>query len=114
MLAFCGIDCSNCPVYRATMTNDEILKRETAEKWGREFGFVLEKSEMTCTGCRSEILFKLCFDCPFKECCSKKGIDNCGQCAEYPCQTLERFLRPIPEARANLDEIHRKFYGGTL
>ena len=36
MLAFCGIDCSNCPVYRATMTNDEILKRETAEKWGRE------------------------------------------------------------------------------
>jgi len=114
VLAFCGIDCTSCPVCRATIDENDILKVETAEKWSKEFGFIVQKSDMNCLGCRSKILFKLCIDCPFRSCSLGKGIDNCGQCSEYPCVTLNRFLRSVPEARERLKKVNEQYFGGKI
>ncbi|WP_366934720.1 DUF3795 domain-containing protein [Mesotoga sp.] len=30
IIAFCGIDCTQCDTYRATLANDDSMRRETA------------------------------------------------------------------------------------
>ncbi|MGC9322067.1 MAG: DUF3795 domain-containing protein [Kosmotogaceae bacterium] len=69
MIAFCGIDCTQCETYRAASANDYSLRRETADLWSKDFGFDIAFSEINCCGCHSEIRFKLCDGCPFKSCC---------------------------------------------
>ncbi|WP_148270031.1 DUF3795 domain-containing protein [Mesotoga prima] len=110
MIAFCGIDCSQCDTYRATIADDNSLRRETANRWSVDFGFDISSEDVSCSGCHGNSLFKLCSGCPFKLCCEEKGISNCGECEEYPCETLERFLKALPNARRRLDSIHEKCY----
>ena len=33
LIACCGIDCENCDVRIATITNDDELRKKTAQKW---------------------------------------------------------------------------------
>jgi len=33
-LAYCGINCESCKLYKATTTNDNNLRKEIAEEWG--------------------------------------------------------------------------------
>ncbi|MFA6976753.1 MULTISPECIES: DUF3795 domain-containing protein [unclassified Mesotoga] len=113
MIAFCGIDCTQCETYRATLANDDSLRRETANRWTKDFGFDIAFSEINCCGCHSDIRFKLCDGCPFKSCCEEKGISNCGECDKYPCKTLERFLRSLPRAKLRLDLVHEQRYGSS-
>ena len=35
MIAYCGIDCSKCDAYIATITNDSELKTKTAKDWSK-------------------------------------------------------------------------------
>jgi len=37
-LAYCGLNCAECPVFIATITNDTELKQRTADEWGLDFG----------------------------------------------------------------------------
>ncbi len=108
MRAYCGIECLECPVFIATQTNDEELREETAKKWGKDFGLELTSDDLVCNGCQSDLVFYFCKTCPFISCCKDKNINNCGECEDYPCETLEKFLKPLPDAKEYLDKIHRK------
>ncbi len=110
MRAYCGIECLECPVFIATQLNDEKLREETVEKWGEDFGLDLNSEDLVCDGCQSERVFYFCKTCPFIACCKEKGIENCGECEDYPCEQLDRFLKPLPDARAYLDKIHKRVF----
>ncbi len=49
------------------------------------------KEAMGCKGC---IHIDKPFwgdSCPLKSCCEGQGLENCGQCAKFPCETLTQF-----------------------
>ncbi|RLE62592.1 MAG: DUF3795 domain-containing protein [Thermoprotei archaeon] len=77
----CGLYCGCCPIYRAYKDGYKEFLMFMAKATGVE--------EVACEGCRSE----KCWggDCYFKKCASKKGVDFCFECPEYPCQLLLDF-----------------------
>jgi len=38
MISHCGLICSDCNAYKATVNNDDKLKAQTAEEWSRMYG----------------------------------------------------------------------------
>ncbi len=90
-LASCGNDCNLCPRYIATRAGDVERLREVAELWFR-LGLrdtLPSADEMACHGCSSTTWCRH----GIRECTHEKGVDNCGQCQEYPCQTVQITFR---------------------
>ena len=58
----CGIECSICPY----------------------------KESHGCEGCLN-ITNPFWGECPLKTCCEAKELSNCGECADFPCETLNAF-----------------------
>ncbi len=89
VLASCGNDCLSCPRYIASTkekTGEEL--RHTAELW-LKIGYrdrIVSNEEISCKGCRPENW------CRYRvvKCCGEKGIKNCSECPDYPCDNLKR------------------------
>lgn len=116
-LSYCGLICSKCPIFIATIRNDDALRQKTAREWTDLYAGILEsvgieslKSEdMNCHGCRSEHgRFFGCEKCAIRPCCQKKNLITCAGCPEYEsCDLLKGFYsfdihRP---AKEKLDRI---------
>jgi Protein of unknown function (DUF3795) len=62
LLAYCGINCDECPARIATVENDDALRQKTAEEWYKLYANILESfgihslkpEDINCCGCRSE------------------------------------------------------------
>lgn len=88
-IAFCGLDCSKCDAYRATVRNDDALRAEVAARWK------MKPEQIDCLGCKSE---KALFDCTLKRCAKKRGIPTCAHCPDFPACKDEQWRR-FPELR---------------
>ena len=76
MIAYCGVNCAQCP-------------DDTSGK---------------CPGCRnSEWGGDPCMPVA---CCQRKGIEACGQCGEFPCESMAEFYTE--------SEGHREAYQRML
>ncbi|HUI92023.1 MAG TPA: DUF3795 domain-containing protein [Chitinivibrionales bacterium] len=85
----CGLFCPSCLIY--------IGARETPEHRARiAAGLGVPAETLVCDGCRSANRYVYCNSCKMIACVAKKGIDFCGQCAEYPCEELKRFQAEAP------------------
>ncbi len=40
------------------------------------------------------------------ECGKDKDVQNCGHCADYPCDKLDWIFKVEPEAKRRLDQIN--------
>lgn len=99
-LARCGLDCRDCPVYKATAAGDE----GELEKLAAEYSTPqcrLNRHNLRCRGCFSPEADKsrMCGGCPIRTCAlerEKKGklAANCGRCAAFPCALVEQ-LAPV-------------------
>ena len=113
ILAFCGVNCKECPVFIATANNDNDLKRKTAEEWGKLYSEYIGKKElsaedMICRGCQSvgDMLFIGCNHCPIRKCCMEKNFKTCAECNEYErCEMINGFFTTAPLAKENLNKI---------
>lgn len=49
------------------------------------------QEQMGCKGCMKidKPFWGTC--CPIKSCCEIKKLAHCGQCADFPCETLKQF-----------------------
>ena len=96
--SYCGVNCEKCKVYVATMADDDNLKAEVAREWSLLYknSFTKEKdfivSDMICHGCKSDIRFGLCKLCDIPECNIKHNVENCEDCAQFPCERIQRFF----------------------
>ena len=110
MIAYCGIICSDCPAYIATQKNDNKMRKETAEKWSKEYNSNFKPEDINCDGCisNSDRLIGHCLVCEIRKCGKEKGVKNCAYCNEYPCTKLSEFLKMVPKAKTTLDEIRKK------
>jgi hypothetical protein len=98
IIACCGLECTACAAYIATQENDETLRKETAEQWGRLLGVEVDPKSIACDGClNSGRHLDYCGICGIRKCCMKKNIENCALCEQYMCETLEKELMFLSE-----------------
>ena len=91
IIAACGNDCAACPRYcKEPYEKTEEALRRTAKLW-YEIGYrdhVVTREEISCTGCKPDSWCRY----GIVSCVTQKGLQNCGQCGQYPCeQVLECF-----------------------
>jgi hypothetical protein len=94
LLAACGLDCEACGIRRVPF--DEDAARGVVE-WFHNMGWleghegvetILEKG-MYCCGCLADRSLHWAPECWILLCCvDDKGIENCAQCDEFPCERL--------------------------
>ena len=90
LAAICGLFCPACSVFIGSK-EDPARLNVIAQRVQHPV------EELRCNGCRSE---KRCFYCKSKcimaKCAAAKGVDFCGECAEYPCGDLRAFQAEMP------------------
>ena len=112
----CGLICKDCPVFVATVNNDDGLRQKTAEEWSKLYadylGKDLKADDINCKGCWSEhTVFTGCLSCPIRSCCKEKKFTTCASCDEYEvCNMLNGFYSVFSHqhAKSNLDKIRAK------
>jgi hypothetical protein len=106
-IAYCGLVCTDCGAYIATIKNDDTLRQAQAEKWARQYNIpIMKVSDVNCTGCDSKgVRMGHCAVCQIRTCAKEKGLKNCGYCLNYPCAQLEFVIKHYPVARERLDAI---------
>ena len=109
MIAYCGLNCTECPAFIATQNDDDALRRETAETWSKQFNSEIKPEDINCDGCTTETSRIIGFSniCEIRKCGREKGVENCAYCNDYGCQKLEKFFEMVPMAKANLEEIRK-------
>lgn len=90
LAAVCGLFCPACHVFIGTNEDPDRLIA-MARRHQKPL------KEMHCHGCRST---KRCFYCEtvcfMAKCAAGKGVEFCGDCAEYPCKGLSEFQSMAP------------------
>jgi len=109
MIAYCGLDCGQCPALEATRKDDNAERARVAEMWSKEFEVDLKPADINCQGCTADVdadqLFSHCRVCEIRACSRDRGLINCAVCDDYGCEKLTKFLDMVPPARENLERI---------
>ena len=91
IIAACGNDCASCPRYNeAPLVKTPEQLHQTAVLW-QKIGYrdnVVSNEEISCSGCKPENW------CRYRiaSCVSSRGIGNCGECEQYPCDNFRSCL----------------------
>ncbi len=109
LVSCCGLNCATCDARIATVSNDDVLRKVTSEKWKVAFNAADLSPEMiNCTGCREEgVKFSHCSECEIRNCVKNKGFNTCGDCPEMQiCDIVSAIHKYVPEAIANLRNLN--------
>lgn len=109
MIAHCGMDCSKCEGYLATMEDSDTKRKEVAAKWSIEYNADIKPGQINCHGCRSDST-KFFFTenvCEIRKCNIEKGTPNCARCAEYKCKQLQDFIELAPPVGEALEALRQ-------
>ena len=87
MIAPCGLDCWNCPVYLAR--DDEGLRAKISQNTD------IPVERVNCRGCRAEngtIPFNnMTEPCKVYRCTGEKSLSFCYECPDFPCDRLHPY-----------------------
>lgn len=99
MIAYCGLNCTTCPIYLATREKNPKKQRREREQIviaiKKYLGEEKRVEDITdCDGCKAQggRLYSGCRNCRIRKCASEKGLENCAFCREYPCEKLSKFF----------------------
>ncbi|MCB6202672.1 DUF3795 domain-containing protein [Extibacter muris] len=108
-LAYCGLNCNECPVYLASISKNiekQIILAKEYSTDTRKFS----KDDMFCLGCHSDTLSdKMCEGCEIRKCGIEKTSGSCAACAEFPCSILETYLGVNSDSLNNLKQLAAKY-----
>jgi len=101
MIAFCGLICSDCPAFLATINDDNAAREKTAELFSKRYNINLRTEDVNCDGCLKEggRLLAYCSSCEIRKCSSEKGLGNCAGCKEQQCGRLKKVHDYSPDAK---------------
>jgi hypothetical protein len=106
MIAYCGLNCSQCDAYLATQEDSEAGRQATARKWSRMYRSEIKPEQIHCHGCKTKgAKFFHCSVCEIRQCCTTKGVEHCAACDRYVCDTLAGFINLAPEAGLALEKL---------
>lgn len=108
-MAYCGLDCVNCPAYLATQSGDMVALARVAARWSSDTGMDITTESILCDGCKSgsERMNTFCGVCAIRDCAERRGLFTCAHCEEYPCERLADFPAYEAEGKAHLDKIRK-------
>jgi hypothetical protein len=106
MIAYCGLDCAECPAYIHTQANDMVELTKLAVQWSEQFKSDIKPEDCLCDGCTSDGRHGgYCAQCEVRACAVERGVKNCAHCADYACDKLTGFWEMAPQAKANLEAV---------
>jgi len=106
MIAYCGINCTECPARITTQAKDAVAAQAIADQWSKAYNIKVMVDNIWCDGCLVEgKKCAHCHECEIRACGMGKGVANCAHCADYPCDQLNKFFTLAPGVKKNLDEI---------
>jgi hypothetical protein len=110
MIAFCGLSCTACLAFIATQKNDDKERNKVAKMWSKQFKTDIKPGDINCDGCLSESgrLIGHCYVCEIRKCGLEKHVKNCAYCSDYACETLDKFISMVPDAKATLEGIRKR------
>jgi hypothetical protein len=110
MVGYCGITCSDCPVFIATQRNDDVERRRVAEIFTKQYGTEYKPADINCDGCPngSPRIFSYCNVCDIRKCGKEKHVENCAHCGDYPCEKLSKVFAGYSKAKETLDDIRSR------
>jgi len=94
-IGYCGLDCSKCECYIATVKDDDELRKKVAKKWSKLNNVEIPYQAMNCLGCKQDdVKSGFCeFMCEVRKCATAKQYDNCMSCLKKnDCSKLQPFL----------------------
>jgi hypothetical protein len=114
-LAYCGLDCTECPTCIATKTGDQALKEKTAREWSAQFASFtgrddLRAEEMICDGCKAadERVFLGCRVCGMRKCARDRKFETCAECGRFEsCEQLNGFFTQARDAKERLMKLRK-------
>ena len=110
MIAYCGLNCIECPAYIAYQTNDEALRKKTAKKWSTP-DFPVSAEDIDCIGCKSTKppIFKWCSRCEVRSCAIEHEVVTCAHCSDYSCEKIDKLMKMLgDEAKNQLESIRKR------
>jgi hypothetical protein len=98
-IAYCCINCDTCPLYKATLNNDDESKKKIAEQWGDAKKPDFELEDFYCYGCKDERSKGTPgTGCTVRKCALEKGFATCALCIEFEdCD--EKLWQNFPQIR---------------
>jgi hypothetical protein len=97
MTSPCGLDCFNCRMYLAN--ENEELRTKISKYTGIPF------EQAICKGCRGEVgnpvFFNQTEPCNVYRCITKRNLDFCYQCSDFPCDNLHPYADRASEMPHN-------------
>ena len=108
IIAYCGLNCGDCPAYVATQANDRGALERVAAQWREQFNSPeITADSIICDGCLASNgrLAGYCSMCEIRACAVERNVVNCAHCADYACEKLEGFFGHAEGARQTLDAI---------
>lgn len=106
MMAPCGIDCSQCDIYKAA--NDPEFAQKLAAQWRETWMPKAQADWFKCHGCVAD--HSLCWseDCRIYKCCvENRKLDSCSHCDDFPCEELEKWAAEYPNHQHAFEELKR-------
>jgi hypothetical protein len=108
MVGYCGLVCTECEAYIATVANDLSALEKMAAQARDEYGVPNATADsVRCMGCLATDgpQCGYCFECAVRACGIERSVPNCAHCADYACEKLESFWGMASGAKVNLDAI---------
>ncbi len=105
ILAYCGLNCSECPVYLASVEKNTAGQIWLAKEYSSDM-CTFSKEDMNCLGCHSDTVSqKMCGDCEIRICGMKKSYGSCAECGEFPCSVLKENFDDESDNLNNLKQL---------
>lgn len=82
--AYCGLYCGACALMVANERGavEKLLENE-------EPGYTV--ADLTCRGCRTDVVARWCADCEMRRCARERAVAFCCGCDDYPCEHNKAF-----------------------
>lgn len=112
-LTYCAYQCTEaCELYKATVTNDEKLKKKvfTTWKWKEKFKLTYDPKIVFCHGCKTKdkpmnVVLK---KCTVRKCAMEKKLASCIQCPELKVCKKELWIQ-YPQHRDYVLKLKKKY-----
>ena len=108
LIGCCGLNCATCDARIATISNNDELRKTTAEKWTAMYKAEVTPEMINCTGCREEgVKLAHAGVCEIRICVNEKGFSTCGECKDLEtCLLVSSIHKYAPEALLNLKGLN--------
>ncbi len=112
MIAYCGINCDECPSCKGTLTGDETLLAKMNAEFGDD---ATDAIDFVCLGCKYpdvKLIATDCARCAIRSCAQARNKDFCAICEDYEtCDKVEPYRGDGTSARDKMNAFLRTKYG---